>query len=298
MKFVILAPSYNENIGGIIALHRLCHLLIQEGHDASIWPYKKPRLSANPLRNIYLRIKYANRIRKSPFQLNPILNSRIAEATDIDDAIVIYPEIIQSNPLNAAKVVRWFLYSPNSSLRKPIDYREGELYFYFHKVFNDDEINPDSDNQLQTYWLRDDIYSNQHRDKRSGSCHILRKGKRRKLIHDTSDSILIDGKSHTEIADIFNSVEYCISYDPHTLYSTYAALCGCTSIIVPDEDQKHSDASSSNRRPGIAYGFEQIEHARATQGEALTLIKTLEQKSNDTVKRFVKKCRRHFYNQS
>ena len=38
-RFIIYVPSFDENIGGNIALHRLCDLLNRQGETARLWPY-------------------------------------------------------------------------------------------------------------------------------------------------------------------------------------------------------------------------------------------------------------------
>ncbi len=38
-KFIIFAPTYDENIGGVILLHKLCHLLNAKGIKSFIFPF-------------------------------------------------------------------------------------------------------------------------------------------------------------------------------------------------------------------------------------------------------------------
>ena len=51
-RYVIVAPSFDENGGGVIALHYLCHMLNESGVDASLAqrPRPKPAHSRNRLR--------------------------------------------------------------------------------------------------------------------------------------------------------------------------------------------------------------------------------------------------------
>ena len=124
------------------------------------------------------------------------------------------------------------------------------------------------DHFLKTLFIRDDIYRETSSIKRSGSCYILRKGKGRNLVHDLSDSTLIDGLSHEKAAKIFNQTEFCISYDTHTMLSKYAAMCGCVSIVIPkDGISKEQWRPNINDRFGIAYGFDDIQWAKETMGK-------------------------------
>ncbi len=101
---------------------------------------------------------------------------------------------------------------------------------------------------------------------RSGSAYAIRKGRGKRIQHDLSDSLLIDGKPHQEVAAIFKRVKTFISYDPYTAYSWFAALCGCDSVVIPDEGvDAESWYPDPEDRYGLAYGFEGIEEAKNTR---------------------------------
>ena len=38
-RYIIFTPSYDENIGGIVVLNKLCSLLNDLGEDAYLYPY-------------------------------------------------------------------------------------------------------------------------------------------------------------------------------------------------------------------------------------------------------------------
>ena len=117
------------------------------------------------------------------------------------------------------------------------------------------------------------------------------------MVHDVSDSILIDGLSHEQAAKVFNQVEMCISYDPYTLYSQYAAICGCVSVVVPKEGVTEQEwQPDTNLRLGVAYGFDRVGWARKTQHRVLECMRNLVNASNDSVAEFIRKCDQHFGN--
>lgn len=112
---------------------------------------------------------------------------------------------------------------------------------------------------------------------------------------DLSDGVVIDKLTHVDIARVFNQVEYCISYDPHTYYSVYAAMCGCKSIIVPLEGiSKEQWQPVEEFRYGLAYGEDELEHARQTLPKMLALWATREAGNKDAVANFLNKCDAHF----
>ena len=83
-----------------------------------------------------------------------------------------------------------------------------------------------------------------------------RKGKHKNIQHNLKDSIQVDGMSHRELADIFNSIEVFINYDEYSAYSRFAALCGCRVIIIPNEGITKQDwMPEEYQRYGLSYGF-------------------------------------------
>ena len=92
-KYLIYTPSYNPQSGGIIVLHKLCHMLNNLGAHAFLFHDK---------------IDNVNYFNTNPEYLTPIADLSILN----QDPIVIYPEIVIGNPLNAKHVVRWLLNRP------------------------------------------------------------------------------------------------------------------------------------------------------------------------------------------
>ena len=88
---------------------------------------------------------------------------------------------------------------------------------------------------------------------------------------------------------IFKRVERFISYDPHTAYSVFAALCGCDSIVVPidgiTKDQWQPDQKSQY---GIAYGFDDLDSARQTRMQTLIQVQKYHEESESNTQRLIK----------
>ena len=290
VRFIIYSPPYNENNGGAIVLHRLCHLINSLGFKAYFFSNKTPIYNENKpissaIRLVAYTIKAKFKPRTNPHFLTPVANT-INSKTDI----VIYPEIVDGNPLKAKNIVRWFLHKPGH-LTGNINYGEGELYFYFQESFNDVSLNPDWDNKLRVLYLFDDIYKQTNFEPRKGSCYMLRKGAHKKLVHDASKSTLIDGLSHKKIAQIFNQVETFISYDSRTLFVHYAVMCGCKSIIIPDDGVDIEKWQPEKElRSGVAYGFDDTKRAEETRDLQIEMLKKEEYESINDTNKFVGKC--------
>lgn len=295
-SFIIFSPGYNDNTGGIVVLHQLCDLLNKENQKAYLWNNYKPIFRKKDFfKSIYLFLRFFFRMVTKGYKTNKKLITPMASYGNLRDSIVIYPEIINGNPLGAKNVVRWLLHKPGFNSAGKINFGKDDLFFFYLKAFDDPRFNKFSDNQLHIENIRSDIYRQTNMKERSGSCYILRKGKNRRIIHDLVDSICIDGLSHEQIAEVFNNVKYCISYDAYTMYSVYAVMCGCISIIVPEEGvTKEQWQPEESDRYGLAYGFDDIEYALATTQDLLKKLKQKEEESKKSVQNFIVKCQKYF----
>lgn len=291
-NFIIVAPAFSENSGGGLFLHHLAHELNQIGEHALLW-----RLKPLWKEGMIKRLRWT--LRSGPMKTNPELNTPLARQSDVTpESIIVYPEIVLGNPLGANNVVRWLLYKPG--LRDPFDFGQGEMFF---------AAGPMSDLPLLTggaselyLWIINQTYRNENRHKRSGVCYIVRKGNHKPRIPETEapNAICIDRMNHAEINDVFNRCHTFYSYDEATMYSQYAAVAGCTSVVVPGlynsrEEWAHNHKLGSF---GIAYGLDDIPHANATRHMVMDLLRAEEAKGKATVKKFVDLTKERFWKDS
>lgn len=296
-KFIIFTSSYDEKIGGVMVLHQLAALLEECGREVRLWPMDKPVAKgwrAWPAISWHLHDWGRRVFLGRGFRAAPDSRVRLAMAAEIADAIVVYPEVVDGNPLGASRVVRWFLHKPGFHTGR-INFAPNELHFHYQKAFDFRFEGAQSGGELFLIKVFSDIYKNEHRQNRAGRCYILKKGAHRAAGLDLSDGIVIDQLSHQEIARIFNRVEYCISFDPHTYYSVYAAMCGCKSIIVPvDGVSKEQWQPVEELRYGLAYGEDDLDHAASTMPRLLDLWATKEAANRGAVTNFLNQCDAYF----
>lgn len=288
-KFIIHAPTFSDVSGGVISLHSLCSRLNAIGEDAYVWPARPDILGAWPsFRDMaYLAKKCLRRYSTGPFA-NPI-----ARRADLRNAIVVYPEVVSGNPLGARNVVRWLLNKPGALTRGRVRFGSDDLFFFFQSAFDDHSLVDDRENQLMLHWINP-IYRDRGMPDRRGTCHMMRKGAGRPIVHGP-DSILIDGLSHEETADVFNRTERFYCYDLYTFYTVYAALSGCTPIVVPEPGiSKEKWIALPKDRVGVAYGEDDVDWATATRPELLNQGEAGYAREEQMLAAFVAKCMRKF----
>lgn len=294
MNFIIYAPSYDSSSGGTIVLHKLCDELNRQNANCKIFPLEYYKIQKNPWEIFKSTLrKIVQAILKVQFKTNNSFNTPITNNFCKENTIAIYPEIVDKNPLGAKHVVRWLLFS-NNEFSKCFERYENDLFFFYQQAFQPKSKDLRCAGELQITHLQTEIYFDRKVQSRRGSCHAIRKGKDRK-IKPPLRSILIDKLSHEEIASIFNKCERFISYDPYTLYSQYAAICGCISIVEPvDNLTKEQWQPIEELRYGIAYGEEDIEWAINTREKVLPYLKNREKHNQEATKHLINECEKFF----
>ncbi len=286
MRYIISAPPYDENNGGAIFQHRLVDTLNRMGETAYLWPQP-------PIYRRSRRERLKEVFRPAPYRTAPGLNTPVFRGTRApDDAVAVYPEVVIRNPLQAKNIVRWILYKPGAV--HPFEFTENEMFFNCGDFYDDVSGGAPE----LSMWHRNRLYSNENRPDRSGVCYIVRKGKDKIRLPETEDpaAIQIDGLSHAEINAIFNRCQTFISYDEATTYSQFAAICGCDSIIVPGLYDSHDAWSASHPfgAYGVAYGFDHLDHARATQHRVIEMLDAKEIESLESVRNFIRLTHERF----
>ena len=316
-KFVIVSPR--QNGGGSIVLHVLCKMLSELGYDAKIYylyrrangfrqngSFSKPIWLLGTLYDsflLFLSCTLPNHLLQSKEIFMGYVDTSVQGCKRkylpcIDDnTIVVYPETIYGNPLNAKNVVRWLLYyNLIYNQEHPDSYDEKDLFYCYREIFNDYKLNPLAKTLCISYYNLD-LYKRYNYGTRAGNCYIIRKGAGRKDLPEHFDGVVIDNLPETEKVKQFNNCEYCISYDMQSAYTLIAALCGCVSVLIPEEGKKREDY----RKPeewsyGEAFGFtkEELEYAKATRDKVYECYRTSNEAGKERVKAFAEDCLAYF----
>ena len=269
MNFVIYAPGdYTPNGGGCVALHKLCHNISSLGEKCYIMTSKK-----------------------NPDYLGEQTDEHGAKELCRNGAMAIYPEVACGNPFGAAKVMRWILYNVRNYGDFGIFGADDLIYKYapYFKL----RLEQPTHGELRANELNLHIFKNEHKE-RKGVCHLVKKGNNKWQAHPEGSIILDDypNKGGNEyLARIFNETEIFYSYDSATWLSIMASLCGCLSIVIPEEDTTSDEWHSGFPyfKYGIAYGRDDIEYALLTRHLVRDELLEIEAKTIEETKIFIEK---------
>lgn len=313
-KKVIIVNSY-ANYGGPIVLSELCRNLQNLGIDARL--LMVPFFPMGRINKVYYKMNIlwyqfvsfyyyfchvffrigngAGKEDKFLFSLTNGCRRQFHPFFNKKKSVVIYPEIVWGNPLDATNVVRWLLYK--TKYKNIIGaYSKNDLFIAYREVFDDISLNPNH-YIVNLSCFNKDLYKRYNYGDRKGKCYIIRKGAKRFDLPNSFDGPIVDQLSEKEKVEIFNECEYCFSYDTQTTYSSIAAVCGCISIVVPEPGKTRKDYRGEDDNPGygIAYGddIKEIEWALSTIDN---LIDSLDSRESNikNAKSFVGILDKHF----
>lgn len=269
MKFVVYCPyNFNAHSGGITALHKLAHNLSNILGEQKVWiatGYKNP--------------KYKGQTTGIPID---------------DETIVVYPEIINGNPLYAKHVVRWILNSPGIIGGDENTYGANEIYFKFVDTFKV-KHNERVKGILTAIETHLDIFHDLKQE-RFGECYLIRKDRRQIRNAHKENSICIDEYENLGgnlyLANTFNSCELFVCYDNACFLALQSALCGCPCLVVPDGKMTAEQFYSNPfYKYGVAFGEEYLEHAKKTVHLAKEQLLEIEKISIEQTYLMIAKCK-------
>lgn len=306
---------YNQNYycGGALVLSALCKHLRELGYDARVmFPlYYSNRSEDTELRKV-LSVFYTTTMQYLAYKISRIFpSSKILSKYKLADSalttmpgikiqynpffnrnntIVVYPDIINGNPLCAKHVMRWLLYFYKYENVKGA-YSKDDLFVCFRDIFNNSNLNPEN-LCLQISYFNDTLYKRYNYGPRKGKCYIIYKGRNRKDLPTHFDGPCFNNDmTQEELVKMLNEHEYCYSYDTQSFYNVIASLCGCKTIIVMEPGKSVEDYLTEGEREhyGRAYGDtpEQIEYAEKTRDKLIEKMGNFKERNFQSIKEFI-----------
>lgn len=260
MNFSIPIPNYPDpGCGGVCALYQLADALTQYGDVEVVVCFDKMLRGYSPARS---------------------------------DAIAILAE--HYGPLAWPRTVRWMLNLP-SYVGNADWYANDSMVWLWNESYRY-PAPQGIEGVFFTVDLRRNVFYDR-RQKRSGTCHLVRKGAAKPRLPETTGTLCIDDYASrggdAYLADVFNRHETFVSYDHATMVTTMAAMCGCETIVIPDGVRSVEEVIQQDPLwlSGIAWGCDDCERARATRRYLPLMLDRYEHSSRQSIAAFVEKCK-------
>lgn len=306
MKILISSIAYNDSIGGIIVLHKLCDTLLRLGFDVGMIPRSDWHYIDDNVLLRYVKkddnkweVQYHMDILKY-FKTNPKYNCRFVTKFDADRDILLVPEIVSGNPFGFKNVVRYIMHRShlNDDMKIAKTWGDNDFWLYYSDWFYD---GLKEKNVLTLLDYKLDIFRDLNLARDLESCFILGKFHKYKEeyipIHP-KDSIEMPhrGLNDIQLFELFNRCKRFYSYDTETYLSIMAALCGCESIIVPRKTISKEDIINKNPpfKYGISYGLDDIDLCNKTRPQLRPFLEELNTQQIENTKNMFMKIVDHF----
>lgn len=228
-KCIIVAPPYNPTSAGCVVLHELCDTLNQIGQpcymvinigDQFITSNEEQYFSPTSK-----RILYGD---------DPILECQEA----LNTGIVIYPEVIIGNPLNAANVVRYVLYFDGAHMQRKMGHTDRDFIITYTKVYFEKY------HDVLFYPITNSLFHEASSPKNSER-HIdityTDNRKEKSNVHILDNTIHINKQwpeNKEQLATILKSTRYFYSWTDMSSTNVDALLCGAIPILIEPDPVK------------------------------------------------------------
>ena len=246
--YYIHAPDYRRSSSGIRVLHMLCDALIRSGYEAYI--------TARALCPDFM----------TPRLTDDVIDGHRSQGLE---PIVVYPEIVDGNPLQGGVVVRYILNRPGFIEGEGRFAEDDILYAYSRDLVQNNM--PGDRVMLLPPFDRRVFCLPDNPGKRIPGKVCYYQGRRGELSVDLSllppDAVEITPEwpaSWADLADLFQQCEtfYCCG---SSALATEAGLCGCLTVVIVENDAPRIGITET-QSPGAAWGTspEELDRARQT----------------------------------
>lgn len=252
--YVVWAPPFDPNSGGIRLLHWFVHELNRTGRPAFVsWIPGK-------------------------IVPDPTLNEPVAPQPR-GDFIAVYPDTQRGNPLGAGTIARWAMNVPGRlpmvghRYGNPIQFppgtdpqwRPSDLIFPFARVFNVWNL---PEERILYIPIRElDDYGDWGA-KRKGRLVFVGKGVETPRVPQTEGLPELDKATthdRKRLARTLNRCELLYTYDTTTGLTDIARLCGCPVVMIPNSHSSREDVyGAETGADGVGWGIEETEKAIET----------------------------------
>ncbi len=228
MKFIIATRVYNSKSNGCIALHRLADALNRQGHTAYLLFFNghgpNPEWFYSDRPEFYCQ----------EFSYSYVSSNAFSASAFLEDATVIYPEIISGNPLNAQMVVRYFL-NGEGIIKQGLKVNASPKDF----ILSWSELYHSNPDFVLSYDFTEtfDVEANDLSE-REIDCTYIGKGEKYIKCHVIPGTFEIT-RTHPavkrEYLDLLKKTRYIYMWDSVTAVYSDAVLCGALPVMMTYE---------------------------------------------------------------
>src|SRR5581483_8352616 len=266
VRFVIAAPGYRGDSGGVAAMHRLCDVLNRLGHHAVLLPID------------------------GRADTHPGWRTPLAGPAAVDGAVVVYPEIVVGNPLGAGRVVRWLLNRPGEVAGQGLGAGPDDLVVAWNRAI-------DPDLPLLTVPLFDPRLFFPKDAPGRGGLVWLGKGRLPHGFARAGTSLVTRAwpATRAELGAALRAADVLYSCDWMTALAFEALLCG-TPVVLVGEQRWGRDELVANgiMLPGMAFEDGDLDAARAAVPGTAALYREQVDGAAAHVAAFAELVQRHF----
>ena len=236
-KVLIVAPPYSESSAGIVCLHELCDGLVRLGYESYIILLNASKGTFHYSDDPAI---YSPKLQRSQFggkNADAVINEILAQG------IVIYPEIVTENPLNAKNVVRYYLNTDGAITGKKVQQNTNEYILAYTAPFHENPhgilFKPISSALLNTQ-------NAPPFSQRSLDLTFIGKGSKFQPCFVIENTLELTGsypRAKDQYALLLKHTRYLYSWDNVTSINIDAIKCGAKVVLLIDEPFPRNELS-------------------------------------------------------
>jgi hypothetical protein len=235
LRFLIAAPPYNHQSGGVMILHNLCDMLNRQGYEAAIVIFhngKHPHFQWVIHNSPGLYCPTHQRVHLS------MEDSDQAVRDFLEDGVLVYPDVAPGNPLAAKRVVTYLL-GPNHGYAPQYP---NEYVLSFSKLFHDNPnsylFNPFHDDALHSTGAR-------HWSERTMDLTYFGKGQDAVDCFRIPETLMISRtwpEDKNQLGIILRQCRYFFTWDSLTATNKDAVSCGAVPVILHEHQMTRMES--------------------------------------------------------
>ena len=234
-QLFIASPLFNEGSDGVKVLHYLCHSFNKIGIKSSL-VFMDPR---DPSNNSFIAAIENQGIYQK--YLTPVVKS--LNEIDLENDVIIYPEIVQGNPLKGKNIVRYFLNKNGFITNIPVKNNPGEFVLSYQKIFE-----PNAHFNLYCTMQEEQLIPGREAVKgliKNISLTYTGKGSKYGNTERVGGTIGLDWrKTKEEYYILLESAKYLFTWDPLSGVVYDAILRGCIPVVISPKPWTFAEINS------------------------------------------------------